>query len=62
VTGALRRPVMAYWVCRECEVGGSDIETPHGPVRCWQCEDEVIVTARIVQTGRPIIAAANTFL
>ena len=53
----MRRPVMAHWVCRECGVGGSDIETPDGPVsaRCWLCEGEVIVTARIVQTGHPII-------
>jgi hypothetical protein len=55
VTGALRRPVMAHWVCRGCEAGGSDIETPGGPVRCWLCAGEVIVTARVVQTGQPII-------
>jgi hypothetical protein len=55
VNGAVRRPMMAHWVCRGCEVGGSDIETPDGLVRCWLCAGEVIVTARIAQTGHPII-------
>ena len=55
VDGAMRRPVMAHWVCGKCDAGGSDIETPDGPVRCWLCTGEVLVTARIVQTGHPII-------
>lgn len=55
MNGALRRPVMAHWVCRGCDAGGSDIETPDGPVRCWLCAGEVLVTARIVQTAHPIL-------
>jgi hypothetical protein len=51
----MRRPVMAHWVCGECDAGGSDIETPGSPVRCWLCEGQVIVTARIVQTRHPVI-------
>lgn len=54
--GAMRRPMTAYWVCRKCEVGGSDIETPDDPVsvRCWLCAGQVVVTSRIAQVAHPI--------
>lgn len=35
------------------------IESPDGLVRCWLCAGEVIVTARIVQAGHPIIDKAG---
>lgn len=59
MNGALRRPVTAHWVCRGCDAGGSDTETPDRPVRCWLCAGEVLVTARIVQAGHPVIDRAG---
>ena len=41
------------WVCRPCEVGGTDIEKKDEEVRCWNCEGPVAVTARMPK-AKPI--------
>lgn len=43
--------VMAAYVCKRCEIEGQDLEVSPGQVFCWNCDDEAMITARIVMEG-----------
>jgi len=43
--------VMAAYICKRCEIEGQDLEVSPGRVFCWNCEDEAMITARIVIEG-----------
>jgi hypothetical protein len=43
--------VLAAYICKRCEIEGHDLEAFPGRVSCWNCEDEAIITARIVIEG-----------
>ena len=40
--------VLAAYVCRICEIEGQEPEVSPGCVFCWNCENEAVITARIV--------------
>jgi hypothetical protein len=42
---------MAVYICKSCEIEGQDLEASPGQVVCWNCQDEAMVTARIVIEG-----------
>jgi len=47
----IQRPVplvMAAYICHRCEIEGQDLEVTPGHVLCWNCEDQAVITARIV--------------
>lgn len=44
-------PIIAAYICKRCDVEGHDPEMSPGRVYCWNCEDEAVITARIVTTG-----------
>jgi hypothetical protein len=39
---------MAAYICKTCDIEGQDAEASPGRVFCWNCEDEALITARIV--------------
>jgi hypothetical protein len=43
--------VLASYICKACEIEGQDLEASPGRVFCWNCEDEAMITARIVEAG-----------
>ena len=43
--------VLAAYICKRCEIEGQDQEESPGRVFCWNCEDEAMITARIVTAG-----------
>jgi len=42
---------MAAYICKKCEIEGQDLEVSPWQVLCWNCENEAMVTARIVIDG-----------
>lgn len=40
--------ILAAYICKTCEIEGQDLEESPGRVFCWNCEDEAMITARIV--------------
>jgi hypothetical protein len=40
-------PVFAAYVCKTCDVSGSDPEVSPGLVYCWNCGEPAVTTARL---------------
>lgn len=43
--------IMASYICKPCDIEGQDQEIAPWRVFCWNCEDEAMITARIVTEG-----------
>ena len=46
-----RSRILATYICKRCAIEGQDLEVSPGRVFCWNCEDEAMITARIVMEG-----------
>jgi len=42
---------MAAYICKRCEIEGQDLEVSPWQAFCWNCQNEALITARIVIEG-----------